>query len=498
MNDLINLITKQITALKGIDFTVYSEENLCVICDTVSNCLQTVINTPKIDLSLVLTDEEMGLNVPVIEPLKPLSEEQQTAFDAIVAFLQTNEPFFVLKGFAGTGKSFLLSHLARFINDPLNGLPKRISPVFCAPTNKATKVLKALLPDEKCLTIYSLLGLVMEQQEDKLVLAKSRDHSESNISYNVVFLDEGSMGGSQLMPYIEESQHYDQIKYILVGDPAQLPPVGEKSSPIWKLDCPKVFLTEVQRHDNQILDLVTDIRQVVTKKMNASKLRMKTNHTAKEGVWIMKEREFYERIDIYAKAKKFFDTAKCVAWRNDVVDHLNMRIRKTMFEPSLLTSKYIEGDKIVFCTPVNANMVMATVDEEGIIKESRSHYHSNHPDIKLHELVVLKEDGKLIEIQVVKDTSEDAFESLLKELAEQAHRLKGGPRRQAWDYFWETKNSVARIKHAYAITAHRSQGSTYREVFVHATDILSNRNHNEAYKCLYTATSRASTKLFIY
>ena len=69
-----------------------------------------------------------------------------------------------------------------------------------------------------------------------------------------------------------------------------------------------------------------------------------------------------------------------------------------------------------------------------------------------------------------------------------AHDARANPK--LWKKFWALKELFHEIKYAYAITAHRSQGSTYEQVFVDYQDILYNRNRKEAFQCLYVACSR--------
>jgi ATP-dependent exoDNAse (exonuclease V) alpha subunit len=66
-----------------------------------------------------------------------------------------------------------------------------------------------------------------------------------------------------------------------------------------------------------------------------------------------------------------------------------------------------------------------------------------------------------------------------------------------WKKFWAFKESFHSARHAYAITAHRAQGSTYQIAFVDYRDILLNRNRQEAARCLYVATSRPKKELYL-
>jgi ATP-dependent exoDNAse (exonuclease V) alpha subunit len=76
-----------------------------------------------------------------------------------------------------------------------------------------------------------------------------------------------------------------------------------------------------------------------------------------------------------------------------------------------------------------------------------------------------------------------------------AHEAQGNSK--LWRRFWEHKDMFHDIRFAYALTAHRSQGSTYTNCFVDYQDVLYNRNRREAFQCLYVAASRARKKLYL-
>jgi exodeoxyribonuclease-5 len=66
-----------------------------------------------------------------------------------------------------------------------------------------------------------------------------------------------------------------------------------------------------------------------------------------------------------------------------------------------------------------------------------------------------------------------------------------------WGAFWAFKEAFHKVRHSYAITAHRAQGSTYEAVFVDWRDILTNRNRGEAFRCLYVACTRPKKELYL-
>jgi ATP-dependent exoDNAse (exonuclease V) alpha subunit len=56
-------------------------------------------------------------------------------------------------------------------------------------------------------------------------------------------------------------------------------------------------------------------------------------------------------------------------------------------------------------------------------------------------------------------------------------------------------DKFAQLNYGYSITVHKSQGSTFTNVFIDILDILSNNNTEETSKCLYTAITRSSNRL---
>ena len=68
-----------------------------------------------------------------------------------------------------------------------------------------------------------------------------------------------------------------------------------------------------------------------------------------------------------------------------------------------------------------------------------------------------------------------------------------------WECFYaEVLDKFADISYGYSITTHKSQGSTFRSVYLHLGNIINcNSNEEESYRCLYTALTRSSKKVHI-
>lgn len=419
------------------------------------------------------------------EPIR-LTGEQQVAVDSLLDFLQDPNPLspiFVLSGFAGTGKTFCMREVVAHTQ----GSHTKFA--YTAPTNKAAKVLKAIT-GSAC-TIYSLLGLRVDKSGALKQVVAGRP-PEGLESLDCVFVDEGSMVNKVLLKELLANIERFNFKVVFMGDPAQLPPVGEISSPIWDLGV-GTALTQVMRHDNQILELVTEIREVVNSP--APCITIKSNNNGSEGVWKMLKPAFKAAIYKAVVDGDFADgnKTKVIAWRNVRVREYNDLIRNALYGVESQSTPWMPGERVVAGGPCERNdeQLMMT-DEEAIVESIVACKHPMEPKYQAFELKSITEAGKNIRLLVLHPASAAQYEADCNALAHQA-----ATNGKLWKKFWELKDLFHDIRYAYAITAHRSQGSTYENVFVDYQDILLNRSRREAFQCLYVACSRPTTRLYL-
>lgn len=438
-------------------------------------------NQDNHDLLLRLLPD-MADRIPPPKPTVILTDGQQHALSDLEKWLKTGESYFVLRGYAGTGKTFIVKEFAKL----LYGAPA----LYTAPTNKATKVLRMLMDGALCKTIYSALSLRMTTREDELVLTASEE--KFNIGkYKIVVVDEASMLNTEIMSHLEDACRRFGIKVLFVCDPCQLPPVGEDISPVMALDCPTFELTEVVRHDNQILELATSIRNSILTGARIAPISFDSG--SEKSVWQLSDHGFYERCR--KMARNGFNDVKIVAWRNRTVDSLNNLVRDELYtEEQRDFGTWLIGDSVVMTEPVGSGKnTVATTDDEGIISESDIDMDAE-TGLKCYHLSVKMEDGTTIMIRTIHEDGMSNFQQQLGELAAQAR--KPG-QRSVWKTFWGLKNRFINIRHSWALTAHRAQGSTFKRVLVDAGDILSNSDSETAKRCLYVATTRPSKHLFL-
>lgn len=416
---------------------------------------------------------------------KQLNAEQTEALDKMLAFTKSSDLFFLLQGYAGTGKTFTL----RAFLDEFQG---RV--IFTAPTNKATRVLRETLKEDnfqpECKTIYSLLGLRMEANGEVKELAEP-DEPIDLTQYKVVIVDEGSMINQTLFKWIELTAKDFQLKFIFLADFAQLPPIGEVSSRVTTIPN-GAYLTKVMRYDNQILQLATDLRSKLSHP--APSVKIETNNADGEGVWNLSKADFMKRILDSAEAGEFsrVNGTKALAWRNATVDELNRAIRQRIFP--LVRDTWCADDRIIITEPAKNldDDIIAHTDDEAKVDSVSVSTHPMYSQYKIWSLAVTTDDNRKIMLNVLHEDSAAHFQADLTSLSARART-----ERRLWREFWRLKEAFHSVRHGYAITVHRSQGSTYETVFVDYRDILLNRNRKEAFQCLYVACTRPKKRLFL-
>jgi exodeoxyribonuclease-5 len=436
------------------------------------------------EIERMCTMNVVDSSTPTVTNKIVLSDDQQVAWDKLVNWVLNDEPYFILRGYAGTGKSFLIQKLADF----------NIKILYSAPTNKASKVLSNYVKEE-AKTTYSILGLRMEQQEDKLVLVSARETPKLPEN-SILVIDEASMVGVELKDAIDKTRVKCKIKILFVGDPLQLPPVNEARGSAWnvtKKDSCKHTLRQVMRFDNQLLVLATRLRKCIKDKNWVSPIS--SDHSETEGVWEYRTQKQFENqvLKNITCTTDCIDT-KIIAWRNKTVDYYNELIRDHFG----FKKTFCERDLLLLAEPIEKDeRIIAHTDEEFVVQSISEG--STVVDILGTEIptwvLSVKGDRNLV-LTVAKDQSR--LNSYLTQKADHAKRQKDPFRKAAWKEFWRVKSLFNKVRYGYALTAHRAQGSTYKKVYIDTDDILTNRNNSEAFRCLYVACTRASDSLYTF
>ena len=214
-----------------------------------------------IKLNTEATEERVFVLSTDVETGLSLTPDQSVGLEKMKQFVQTSrQTYFRLTGYAGTGKSFLIIQLMKWL------LNQKICFVGGSPTNKAVKNLKKLAAEAKISieahTVARLLGQQPELNEDTGKEEFISQGTDSIGSYQVALIDEFSMISKSNFKDINQAVWNTPTKVIFVGDAAQLPPVGE-SEPIvatHEYIQHEATLSSIVRYDGDIARVAEEIR----------------------------------------------------------------------------------------------------------------------------------------------------------------------------------------------------------------------------------------------
>lgn len=424
-----------------------------------------------------------------------LSEQQIAALQALLDFVERGEKLYLLTGYAGTGKTTLLQALITALRDRQDKRPI----VFTALSNKATKVLASMAQrwhlEVDCMTCCKLLGLQPTIDKDtgnqKFVPDRSRDSLISR--YALVVVDECSMINQEMWELLVKSvSRLDaETQILFVGDSAQLPPVNETESPCFAEIYDRTDLTEVVRYGSAVGLLADDVRRNLTRPVMP---RLESDRTPDntEGIFAVAS-DTWDKLLLRAFTSETYkrnpDQVRVLAYTNERVQALNQRIRAAIYGTNI--PRFVAGERLLANTPC--------LEEDGIILQTSEEcevleiYRAKVQDPVLNErwrtwsLEIETEEGKSRRLRVLHEDESDRFQMI----------LKGHAASKSWKSFWELKQFFHEMRYAYSLTVHKSQGSTFQDVFVDLPNLMSNSKVVERNQLCYVAFTRTAKRLFI-
>ena len=418
-----------------------------------------------------------------------LNEEQSDTLTALSNF----DDSYVLKGYAGTGKTTVITHWVEAIRKKPDNAPKfwrKPTIVLTAPTNKATNVLKEKakeidLPVD-VQTIHSLLSLKLVWRKSEQVLQQDKYGSDNFGEYNYVVIDESSMLNEELMEYIRAAVDLHGTKVIFMGDPCQLPPINETESQSFGESDDLSELTTIMRQGkgNPIQELGVYLRTLILADHQAYPSKL-FEFVDDENILHLPVASFESDI-LSAVVEEDGMDIRHVAWTNRVVDSWNDQIRDRIY--GFDREEWTKGEQIVTTAPVidkYENVVVFTTDT--LLKIQRDPIPAEQLGVPCWKLWCK---NKMIYVPQ-KGTSQ-VFNKIKNELLVEA-KLD----RKKWRAFYQFMEAFAQIKPAHSMTVHRSQGSTFDDVYVSYQNILTNPRRKESLQCLYVACTRPRSRLIL-
>lgn len=451
---------------------------------------------------------------------KQLSPDQRKGLAEMLTFMRdASQREMVLTGAAGTGKTSLLHVFLKELSKEF----KKIKVYCTAYTNEAVRVLSQRSGKNYDKTISGLLGLKLEQNEDKgkILVRDGVCHARK---YRLIVIDEASMINDDCYAMIQSVlRDFPQMKILYVGDEAQLPPVNFASSVVFSC-VPNIFrLTKVMRvsEDNPIIDLVTPIRDPrnMFRPEDCFEHVDRVNERGEGVRFYTAKKPFFENLFADFMSEEYKDNknfCRLLAYTNNAVDKSNCFIRRHIFGNEV--EEYTPGDDLIvtegYSIPLAGDktlQVYANGERLEVIEAEK--YTEQETNIVCWSLLVdnyLAPSNKreLRHIKVVSAEGLPTYIALKRQLIGKAKTLcaeidpiTGHPvhnRHEVWQEYYDFINSFCYVNYSYAMTIHKAQGSTIDNVYVVEKDInICDWDILQRNKLKYTAFTRAAKNLHI-
>lgn len=452
------------------------------------------------------------------------NKEQQSAIINAVSFLKTNtDPtqYYVIEGKAGTGKTTIAKEILKEFED------EQI--YVAAVSHKAKGVIKNSFGEDtrgkKFFSIASLLGLKGVNDNDTQT-TKFQVGLKVPLLDNppaLLVIDEASMITEDVLKKIIDinSSLSRSFQMLFLGDIGQIQPIRDdqsefyrthkdllnKKSDIFNSKHKSKLITRVRQGEaNPILpyaDYFWENSQKENPELNPTQHIVRNNQITDKGSLLFSNSEA-EVLNSVIKAVKnavekgLTNHVKIVTYHVNEKTELNQKIHEALFGKD---SDYSKGDMLILNSPYDLPDVNATMENSSEI-QIKSIQDTDVDEFGVHTLY-LETNGtaytrtgneqKDCVIQVVSRNDIGLYNQKLQELASYAKRQTNRAlKKQAWGDFWEYKGRYADVDFGYAITAHKSQGSTYDIVVVDEKDIMGTTatSNQEKSELIYTALTR--------
>lgn len=454
------------------------------------------------------------------------NQGQTEALDLLFTFLKSDEKAFILCGPGGTGKTTILKKAIANYPGKIGGI---------AISHKAKKVLGLSIGYDKVMTVASALSIKLNEEtgEFKIDEYNRRDDDKIPIkSMDLVVVDEASMISDEIIKEMKKLKKKN-AKIIFLGDSCQLPPVGsDKISSVFQIKN-KYLLTEKMRQAAtspiiKIGEIINENQKSDNPVLRALKPEDRvTKYDEISGSSVLFESDENTVLDMFVEdfhvSEGNTDYCKMITYNNENHNHpqsvknLNSKIRIKLwgdnpnkYYPNEMLTAYdsfyvsekigtTRAGKAMYTSKClfhnSEDFVVLSVSEPRMKYVELDHYdrynhtrHSHTDEYEIYELLLRNNDtDDIISVPVLTDTGLELCNENLKYLWNNCKKL-----------YFDLKKQFANLQYGYAISSHKSQGSTYQCVYVFEDNILGQSNGSPTQgknQSLYVAVSRPRKKL---
>ena len=424
---------------------------------------------------------------------------------------------FSFSGSAGTGKTTVMDSFIKQCGIRQHKI------AVSAPTHKAKSEISRRTGIEGH-TLQGLLGLRPDTELDNFDVNNPAFSAiaEPKISlYDLVIIDECSMVNADLEETLNRQAKIYDTKIVYVGDRKQLPPINEAISTTFTKSKHSYTLTEIVRQNstNPLMEIIEALCNDIDNNTNTY-LKYFTKESEQfndlgEGYLLTRHiptfNEYLGKAFLTNNFANNTSYVKFLAWTNQNVKGYNDFIKRTLnTNNNMLNVGELLMSYKTYSTPDGFPIVCNS--EEYTIKNITPIFSSV---INCNTFKLDLYDSNFNEIKGIVMVDNKNLEEYTKVFENKLNYAKEH-RGRAWKVYYEFKQSYLLLQdlmdddghrkyllckkdfdYGYGVTVHKSQGSTYNNVFINARDILLNKNVAERRKLLYVALSRTKEKAFI-
>jgi len=448
----------------------------------------------------------------------PPTAEQENAMHVFAMFMTSrhSQPAMIMRGSAGTGKTSLAAAIVKTM------VRLRQKVVLLAPTGRAAKVF-SLQAGHSAFTIHRRIyrqksldgafGLNYNTQQDTLFIVDEASMITNTPSYGESLFASGQLL-DDLIHYVYGGQN---CRLMLIGDKAQLPPVGADESPAlmagvlsqYGLQVHECDLNEVLRQSQQsgILYNATVVRQMITHDAITQLPVVRFKGFA--DIVMVPGDELIEQLNS-SYSEVGIDETMVVTRSNKRANIYNQGIRNTILgrEEELTTGDMLmivknnyywaqaaqDKEKLAFIANGDRARVMRVRNNRELYGFHFADVWLQFPDYDNYELqTTIVRDSLLSEAPALTaEQNEQLFQAVMDDYADiplKADRMK----RLKEDAYY----NALQVKFAYAVTCHKAQGGQWAHVYVDQGYMTDDMLTPDYIHWLYTAFTRASEKLFL-
>lgn len=428
-------------------------------------------------------------------------------------------PIFILKGYAGTGKTTLINALVKTLSN------FNVSTVLLAPTGRSAKVITTYT-NERAFTIHKKIyrlsqsssgSIAVKLQHNKhkktlfIVDEASMIGDNSHSDSNQLFANQGLL--IDLTEYVFESS---QCKLLLIGDTAQLPPVHLDISPALDSD----YISKNISSDLLVVELKEVVRQSKESGIlhNASRLRNVIESRNQDAHFVFELENYDDMVKLNG---------------NDLEDQLNSSYSRHGIEDTIVIcrsnkranqyNKEIRARILYYESKIAVNDLLMVVKNNyfWLDETSKAGFIANGDTLRVNRIKRYHEiygfhfaeitvelvdyiEQEAIDVYVLLDTldletpslsfeqNKRLFEQVMLDYADLSSKRKQVEAVKKNPFF-----NALQIKYAYAVTCHKAQGGQWKQVFIDQGYITQEMINTEYYRWLYTALTRATEKVYL-